>query len=180
MKSTVKMNHDSKTAADVRIETLTARRFPQKAELHALTWHETYQGMIPQGFVDMVTPEFALAVTRRHDPSRTLLALQDDEPIGFAEFLDEAGPDISTPEVSELGALYVLGEVQHQGVGKMLLHAALDAMPRRYAALSVVLKNANAIAFYEHMGFHSTGHISLDDFDTPILEMTNATNVACQ
>ncbi|MDN6233805.1 MAG: GNAT family N-acetyltransferase, partial [Bifidobacterium crudilactis] len=130
--------------------------------------------------VDMVTPEFALAVTRRHDPARTLLAVRDDEPIGFAEFLDEAGPDIYTPEVSELGALYVLGEVQRQGVGKILLQAALDAMPRRYAALSVVLKNTNAIAFYEHMGFHSTGHISLDDFDTPILEMTNATNAARQ
>lgn len=157
----------------VTIERLTPSRFEEKAQVHALTWRQTYSGMLPDDFVNKITPEFALAVTRRHDPDLTLLALRDDAIIGFLEYLPESRDGILTPDASEIGALYVLDQTKHQGVGRALIEAALKQIPKPRVALSVLLDNTNAIGFYEHMGIHSTGHITHEDEGTLALEMTN-------
>lgn len=155
------------------IEELTPERFEEKAAVHSLTWHETYEGMLPDEFVSLVTPEFALRVTKRHDPRYTLVAVRHDAIVGFVEYLPQTGEELVTPHASEIGALYVLRSAQHEGVGTRLIDAALSMMPEPYAALTVFTGNAHAIGFYKHMGFRSTGHIIPDDFDTQSLEMTN-------
>lgn len=55
--------------------------------------------------------------------------------------------------MSEIGALYVLGEYQGYGIGRALLERCLQVVPYKNVMLWVLKGNQKAIAFYEHMGF---------------------------
>jgi|SRR5579884_2282855 len=82
---------------------------------------------------------------------QTLVARANGKIIGFASPLKERGK-------YHLGALYVLPEAQHKGVGRNLLRAAIDWYGRdKDIYLQVVSYNTNAIAFYEKHGFRKSG-----------------------
>ena len=147
----------------------------QKAEVHALTWRETYHGLLPQSLIVLVTPDFALRSTLAHPMETTYLALLDDAVIGFADFADPARPPIAHPNCSEITSLYVLAEYQGRGVGRALFETTIShtAHPNR-VALWAFLCNARAIGFYEHCGFHTTGKTQTeDDGRNPEIELAN-------
>ena len=148
--------------------------FKEKAEVQSITWRETYEGMLPQDVIEAITPEFALQLTRRHaqnDPGRavTLVALEtndtsgDTHVIGFTEVLRHPREPMNHPEAVELASLYVLARCQRHGAGRALVEAATKAFDNPKLALWVFDGNANAIAFYRHVGFRFTGATQVED-----------------
>lgn len=143
--------------------------------MQSQTWRELNQGNIPQGIVDAITPRFALKLTETHvkDPDQvTLVALDGDHVIGFAELLCTPRPPISRPEAAELASLYVLTGRHRRGVGRMLVEAGKRAVGNDRLALWVAGFNGNAQGFYQHIGFHETGRTQTEDMG-PELEMIN-------
>ncbi|NMM93023.1 GNAT family N-acetyltransferase [Bifidobacterium oedipodis] len=150
------------------------RWFKEKAEVQSITWRQTYEGTLPQDIIEAITPEFALQLTRRHaqgDPGQavTLVALETDEisgdehVIGFAEVLRHPREPMNHPEAVELASLYVLADHHRHGAGRALVEAAGNTFNNPKLALWVFDGNANAIAFYQHMGFHFTGATQVED-----------------
>lgn len=88
-----------------------------------------------------------------NSPYGVFVAKDGDKIVGF-----------SSPRYDEelnqqrLGGLYLLPGAQGHGLGKKLLHKALDALDRTQDIyLHVVTYNENAIEFYERNGFIKTG-----------------------
>ncbi|WEV64930.1 GNAT family N-acetyltransferase [Bifidobacterium sp. ESL0732] len=137
--------------------------FEAKAKVHSQTWHETYQGKLPQWLVDKITPEFALEVTKRHDPANVFVALVDDEVVGYAESANPARKPSDYPNCAELAAIYVLNRCHGLGIGRKLAQAVFDALPTKRVVLWVQESNDKAQGFYRHIGFHPTGKVQIED-----------------
>ena len=78
----------------------------------------------------------------------SIVAARNDAPVGFAQF---------DPTTGRLRALFVEGDVQHLGIGTLLLteierRVRLAGGKRLYGAMSL-----NAVAFYTLAGFRSLG-----------------------
>lgn len=125
------------------------------------TWDHTYRDSIPERvreeFVSRAYSTESLRLRMRSNVF--LVALQDSDMVGFADFRP-----FSRTEV-ELAAIYVLPEMQVQGIGGRLLAAGLA----RFAAgtrfvLRVERDNAPALRFYEARGFRSTGEFEEELF----------------
>lgn len=159
----------------IRIVPIEPKWFEQKAQVQSRTWRELNQGRIPQGIVDAITPEFALALTRKATQNRdqvTLVAVDADQVIGFAELLRTPRPPTDRPGAAELASLYVLESQHHRGAGRMLVEAGQRAIGNNRLALWVMRFNTNAQEFYRHIGFHETGRTQTEDLG-PELEMIN-------
>ncbi|KFI45557.1 Ribosomal protein S18 acetylase RimI [Bifidobacterium bohemicum] len=142
---------------------IASQDFETKAAVQAQTWRETYKGLLPQWLVDRITPEFALSVTKRHDPATVFVAFVDGRLVGFAEFCDPARPPSDYPETAELASLYVLKQCQGLGIGRRLVESVFAAVSRPRLVLWVFDGNLKAQAFYRHMGFEPTGRFQLED-----------------
>ena len=162
----------------IRVVPIESQWFEQKAQVQSCTWHELNQGHIPQEIVDAITPEFALKLTRKaaHNHNQvTLIALNDDQVIGFTELLRTPRPPIDRPGAAELASLYVLSDHHHSGIGRMLVEAGKRAIGNDRLTLWVMAFNTNAQGFYRHIGFHETGHTQTEDMGSE-LEMINYTD----
>jgi GNAT superfamily N-acetyltransferase len=148
---------------EVIIEPITEPYYESKAEVHSQTWRETYEGVQPQWLIDRITPEFALQVTRRHDPNTIFIARIGQEILGFAEYCIPARKPIAYADCAELASIYVLQNRQGRGIGSALLHAVQQAVPTERIALWMFAGNRKADAFYRTMGFHQTGHELVED-----------------
>ncbi len=125
------------------------------------TWDHTYRDSIPE----RVRAEFlgqaysADSLRLRMESNVFLVALQDGNIVGFADFRP-----LSQAEV-ELAAIYVLPEMQGQGIGGRLLAAGIA----RFAAgmrfvLRVERDNAPAHRLYEARGFRRSGEFTEELF----------------
>ena len=162
----------------LRIAPIEPQWFGQKAQVQSRTWRELNQDHIPQEIVDAITPEFAIKLTSnaaRDANQVTLVALDDNQVIGFAELLRTPRPPINRPDTAELASLYVLTAHHRKGVGRMLVEAGKRAIGNDRLVLWVMAFNANAQGFYRHIGFHETGRTQTEDMG-PELEMINYTD----
>ena len=126
------------------------------ADLHVLTWRETYTHLLPDGFFD----EEYVAGRRRlwhrllenpREHWRIRVAERDGRIIGLAT----AGPSTAAdgddpPRERQLYMLYVLATEYGGGAGQALLDEVLGDEP---AVLWVAKENPRAIAFYRRNGF---------------------------
>ncbi|MBT1171933.1 GNAT family N-acetyltransferase [Bifidobacterium sp. MA2] len=163
----------------IRIVPIEPKYFEEKAKVQSRTWRELNQDHIPQEIVDAITPEFALKITRsayerqqRDGGQATLIALDGDHVIGFAELLGTPRPPIDRLDAAELASLYVLESCHRRGVGRALVEAGMKAVGNDRLALWVMAFNDNARGFYRHIGFHETGRTQTEDLG-PELEMAN-------
>lgn len=90
-------------------------------------------------------------------------AMRTGRVIGFTEVLCTPRPPIDRPGAAELAALYVLTSRHRRGTGRALVEAAIQAIDNPRLALWAADWNSNAIAFYEHIGFHRTGRTQTED-----------------
>ena len=123
------------------------------AKVHVQSWRETYQGMMPDAYLDGLS-----AAAHERQWRRTFagggwafVAEWHGEIVGFAS----GGLSRGRKEVTgELFVLYVLERVQQRGIGRALFDACHYELARRgHQGLVVwVLADNPARAFYEHLG----------------------------
>ena len=129
------------------------------------TWLHTYAnedtGITPDD-IEWYFNSFKKAFTRE-SLEKTARDLQEDNP-GNRAFVAKENGDvigyiwaIKDESHNEIGALYVLPSHQGKGVGRGLWNQAhIFFDPRLPTAVTVEARNANAIAFYERLGFGPT------------------------
>ncbi len=150
------MSEDARTG---RVEIREAENDDVRAvqRVAQTTWDHTYRDSIPE----RVREEFvsraysALSLRLRMGANVFLVALQDGNIVGFADFRPRSQTEV------ELAAIYVLPEMQGRGVGGRLLSAGIA----RFAAgtrfvLRVERDNAPALRFYEARGFRRSGEVT--------------------
>ena len=122
------------------------------ARVHVQSWRETYAGIVPQAYLDALTPESREAQWRR--------TLEVGNPVFVAETADQIIGFVSCGATREEGfdgeiyALYLLESQQGLGIGKALFQAALESlrMQDRHRTIVWVLALNPTRTFYQHMG----------------------------
>jgi ribosomal protein S18 acetylase RimI-like enzyme len=128
------------------------------AEVHVAAWRSTYQGMIPQAYLDGLSVEnrslgWARVLERASAADVTLVSeTHDRRVVGFVT----AGPARSHRRFfqGEISSLYVLPAFQRGRHGKRLFLAAANRLAEAgYASMIIwVLADNPARAFYEKLG----------------------------
>lgn len=119
-------------------------------------WRESYRGVLPDAAIDAMTDERAEALWRRvlaASDGVVLVAEREGEILGATRYAVD-GSD------GAVHSLYVAPRAHGEGIGKMLLEAATDAL-RKVGAdsgrLWVFASNAPSIGFYESRGWRHDG-----------------------
>lgn len=141
------------------------------AEIHVRSWQAAYLGLIPQSYLDSLTPAQRVPGWTRTikdgDASRgaTLVATDDrNRVVGFAHVQGSRDDDCAT--VGEVWAIYLEPAAWGTGAGRALMTAALGRLTElgyRHATLWVLDGNARARRFYEAAGFHPDDAVKDDD-----------------
>ena len=105
------------------------------ATVHVRSWQAAYPGLVPQDYLDALTPEIRLPdwqhiLAGANPPTRATLVFTvepDAHIVGFVSYAPNDDGDDDPAKVAEVQTLYVDPEVQGQGVGDQLLSAALAA-----------------------------------------------------
>lgn len=137
-----------------RIETATIADIPVIQQLRDEIWRPTYKDLLSPEQIDymleLMYSTAALSSQITEKKHSFLLLYDDQRPIGFASYstTDEAG-------VYKLQKIYLHGDYQGKGVGKLLLD---DVVKRVKAANAAILeldvkKDNKARFFYEKQGF---------------------------
>lgn len=135
---------------------VTAQDRAELNRVHWQTWHETYAGILEDGYLQRITPDAVAEINARRGTENTLLARLDGQVIGYGSF-----GECDTAEYGACGevyALYVLRSHQGMGVGARLMQALLAGLaPWANVILWVHRDNAKAIARYDRYGFRPDG-----------------------
>lgn len=138
------------------------------ARLHVRSWQAAYRGLLPQDFLDALSPrERAARYTfGSADPGgpRTILAFVEEELAGFATV--SRSRDEDAPQAAELCALYVDPDHWRDGVGRRLLAESRRLMRDQgygEAILWVLVGNETAERFYEADGWRRDGSERTED-----------------
>lgn len=127
------------------------------AGVHVASWRESYRGLLPDSFLDRMSPDihaqrFRRALARPSDHDVTLVAAERCGPVGYVS----GGPSRSLiPGQAEIQTLYVRRGAQRSGLGRELLTAAsrvLLGFGARSLMISTLRDNLPARGFYEHLG----------------------------
>lgn len=129
------------------------------SHLLAHVWREAYQGIFPDHFLARIQNEdwtdgFKKALI---DPfATTLVAEQDGEIIGMIGF--GKARDSQWQHATEIYALNVLPNYQHQNIGTALINHCLESLEPKdqKAYLKVACKNLIAQKCYAKVGLHNT------------------------
>ncbi|GAA1410955.1 N-acetyltransferase [Glutamicibacter uratoxydans] len=144
------------------------------ADLHWLTWQQTYTSLLPAGYFSEQNYAARLAFWNRaladDNPALRLKVAQDDSGallgFGFA-----GPPNAHRGAVHAAGlqlySLYVLSEHHGTGLGQRLLDEVLGGDP---AVLWVAKENPRAIAFYLRNGFEFDGEEVSDPHAPEIID----------
>ena len=128
------------------------------ARVHVDTWRTTYRGILPQTFLDKLSPEkraeeWAERLNEPQTDKCTWVAETDKgEIVGFAQggrpFTEQTG------DLAEIHALYVLANQQKQGIGLELVRRTVEFFIQNgLNSMQIgVLSNNPSCAFYEKLG----------------------------
>jgi len=133
------------------------------------SWHDTYEGMVDEGFLSALTLEKCTESSFRRT-SDTLIALDGDKVTGFLGYGDFRGDDL--PGAGEINAIYILSGYRGRGIGRLLMEEALRRLSGRDRVAVMALKgNLKAIGFYEKLGFERDGTERVITLGTPVTEV---------
>jgi GNAT superfamily N-acetyltransferase len=123
--------------------------------IYVQSWRAAYQDIFPSSYLDGLRPEsVAHAIRRTLMDTQTLCMIAESEqgPAGYIS----AGPERGDDKVygAELYELYILPEVQRQGIGRQLLASMAQRLyqARYYTLMVWVLARNPNHRFYEKCG----------------------------
>jgi GNAT superfamily N-acetyltransferase len=145
------------------IRPATTRDARAIARLHVRDWQIAYRGIVPDEYLARLSVEWfsnrLLARFAELTPWQTIVAVDDDEVVvGYASF--GANQSDLSPEIGELGAIYVDVDRWDQGIGGTLLAEAergLVAGGYESAVLWTLGGNERTRRFYERRGWRFDG-----------------------
>jgi len=155
------------TAKKITIRRVEEWDLPAVGNLLVDTWRSTFRGLLPDHFLDQMSPAHQSERVRRMmiQPSCACVVAVDpnQEIVGYASGGENRGQEIASK--FELYAVYVRPEHQGNGIGRQLLHAVAKSLFRQSAgSLFVWVLTINPfLPFYERLGGRrgSTGKIDL-------------------
>jgi GNAT superfamily N-acetyltransferase len=160
--------------SELHIRRATAADALSIATVHVRSWKAAYPGLIPQSYLDALTPQDRLATWEEvlggapSALSGTLVAVDaTDSIVGFASFGPNSDDDMTDAGVGEVRALYLDPSAWGRGAGAKLLRAATDELARgscHTATLWVLDTNDRARGFYERTGWRPDGVTKLHDW----------------
>jgi GNAT superfamily N-acetyltransferase len=130
--------------------------------VHSEAYRNAYQGIIPDEFLNQVTPEvsgeyFCTALTQGEE--RVAIALIDKRTVGCM-VLKACSDDDLQKHSGEITAIYLLQNHRGIGIGKTILKWGIGKLKDfgcSKVAIWVLRENLNAIRFYEKQGFVRDG-----------------------
>ena len=140
------------------------------AALEVTVWRVAYRGLMPDAFLDALSQAEKTIEWRQNllkhglfGRKRVLVAVENADIIGFVRVgaVDDEG------ERGLVYLLYILPAYWGQGVGKMLMHAAIDELRdlgMDEALLWVLRANQRARAFYASLGWRPDGRTTTADY----------------
>ena len=140
-----------------------------KAYVHWKAWHEAYQGIIDQDYLDSLTLEKCEDIAYNW-PDNLIIAKDGDRVVGFAGYGQSRDEDLNN--TGEIFAIYILKDYYGQGVGYRLMQeglAKLEDYPQ--IAVWVLKENKRAIEFYKRCGFEFDGREEEIKLGTPVVEV---------
>lgn len=146
--------------------------FAAVASLYVASWQHAYRGLVPQRYLDKLSPEGWSSLLRA-EPEANLIMLRDEQIIGTAYVT--FARDEEREGYGEIVALYLLPKCTGQGYGKPLLQAALEQCRNQGLSdvcLWVLEGNQPARRFYERMGFRPSGRTKTEAIGGQQLPLT--------
>lgn len=141
----------SASAGGAAIRPATVEDAAAVAAVYVRSWRAAYAEVLPtEVLASLDEADWARRFRSRRDPARsTLLAFTPGRVVGVVM----AGPDRQDSRSAEVYAIYVLPEVQGQGVGAALLDAAIAQLDAAVVRLWCAAENSGSRRFYERRGF---------------------------
>lgn len=145
---------------------MTEKDIPKIQNIAKLSWHDTYEEIIPLHIQDNFL-EMAYSISmleKRLALTNMYVAEFDDQVVGFANFSkDENG-------IVELTAIYLLSDYRNLRIGSALIKHGISRM-EGIKFIDVVVEKENKVGynFYKKFGFVVQDEFE-DDFDGHILQ----------
>ena len=127
------------------------------AETHVRAWRETYPGLLPQQYLDRMSPVLHARRWRRQlsSPGEGDVVLAAEGPEGIVGYCAGSIGARADAGAAEVFTLYLLRGAQGDGLGRRLLSATarvLTAKGARRLDIWVLSGNERAKGFYAHLG----------------------------
>ncbi|WP_101842421.1 GNAT family N-acetyltransferase [Halobacillus sp. Marseille-P3879] len=168
----------------ITIRKCTRDDVPQLQEIGCITFKETFQDQnSPENMKSYLEKAFNTPQVEKEiaaPSSHFFFVYVNEELAGYLKVnTDEAQTEEMGEDSFEIERIYIIDKYQKHGLGKYLLHQAIEMALERHKTniwLGVWEKNENAIAFYKKMGFEQTGAHSFymgDEEQTDIIMVKN-------
>lgn len=155
--------------ARVAVRPATVDDAARIARVHVASWRVAYRGLLAPEVLDSLSVEartrfWERAVAHPLPRAVTLVAARGEQVLGFCSCgpsLDPAAPETR----AQIAAIYVDPASSRQGIGRLLMDAALDHLRRQGfadAELWVMAGNAIGIGFYEGYGWTPSGRTQVE------------------
>jgi ribosomal protein S18 acetylase RimI-like enzyme len=152
-------------AMEIQLRKCTLADLASLAALGRQTYETTFKAFnTPENMAAYLDEAFDLdkLAGELADPGSEFYFLHVDGALAGYLKVNEGGAqtDLREPDGFEIERIYVDAGRQRLGLGKFLIDAALElarVKHKRYVWLGVWERNANALAFYRHMGFYKIG-----------------------
>ncbi|WP_339307908.1 GNAT family N-acetyltransferase [Paenibacillus sp. FSL R5-0519] len=149
----------------IRTERCTIEHVSELQEISYETFNETFKAQnSPENMKAYLEKAFnreQLETELSMADSQFLFIYVNHELAGYMKVnINDAQSEKMGVESLEIERVYIRKEFQKHGLGKVLLHKAIELATEHHKTniwLGVWEKNENAIAFYEKMGFVQTG-----------------------
>ena len=146
--------------------------FRAVAQVYADSWKHAYKGLVPQRYLDKLSPESWIGLLRAA-PESNWIALEDGRIIGTA-FVSFAR-DEQREGFGEIVGLYLLPEATGKGYGRPLWQAAVEYCRQQGLSgvcLWVLDGNQRACRFYQRMGMQPSGRCKTEAIGGEMLPLT--------
>jgi GNAT superfamily N-acetyltransferase len=135
------------------------------AGVHVRAWQVAYRGLVPDEVLDALSlaqreSAWQALLERNAEGEFTLVAERGSDVVAFCSVIAPSRDDDADSRTCEVAAIYVEPSRWRDGVGSMLLGAALKqvgAAACDHVTLWVFAANDAALAFYRRFGFAPDG-----------------------